>query len=323
VSATPQAQPRSPLEAGARVPARPAARPRSAWALAAVAWRLYGRRPIPFLLPIALVELPLLTLTTGALAVLDPGPTAITADWILRFTVFTLADSLLTLNEAVFDFLLLAIIAVQVAAHLDGRALSLRGALRAVLPRLGALLGGSFLLVVSVGMLTMLGIFLSVVFSLVLAVLNADPNSGGLEGAIRAGLANPTQDLWLRLFFLAAVAAASIFLVVKWSLMVQVVVLEDSAPLKALHRSWVLVRGAFWRTLGLLLVGMLPLTLLSNGTLVAQFFGLAPTSPERVAILAAARAGGLFVRMLLLPWALTLLTLYYYDLRLRREGAPA
>ena len=202
MSATPQAQPRSPLEAGARVPARLAPRPRSAWALAAIAARLYGRSPIPFLLPVALVEIPLLALTTGVLAALDPGPTVITADWVLRFTIFTLADSLLTLNEAVFDFLLLAIIAVQVAARLDGRALPLRAALRAVLPRLGALLGGSSPAGGQRRRADDAG-------HLPLGRLQPRPRRaqrgpeqrrpGGAPSA--PGSPTPLQDLWLRLFF--------------------------------------------------------------------------------------------------------------------------
>jgi hypothetical protein len=240
---------------------------------------------------------------------------------VTNFTIFTLAHSTLTLVEAVLAFLLLAIIAVQIDTRLRGGRLSLGAAFRRVLPRLGALLGGSFLLVVTVGLLTVLGVVLSVVFSLVLTVINADPNSGGLAGAIKRGLADPTQNIWLRLLLLAVVAGAAIFLVVKWSLMVQVVILEDAPPVHSLRRSWQLVTGQFWRTLGVLLIGMLPLTLLSNGTLMVEFFGLLPAGPDRVLILALARGIGLFVRLLLLPWALALLTLYYYDLRLRRESA--
>jgi hypothetical protein len=295
--------------------------PHSAWTLARQAWRLYMTHRAPFLLPVLLFEIPLLLCTVAVLALLDPGPPALTVDYVTRFTIFTTVDSTLTLIESVLAFLLLALIAVQIAAGLRGGRLRLGDAFRAVLPRLGALLGGSFLLVMSVGLLTVFGVFLAVVFSLVLTVINADPNSGGLAGAIQRGLADPTQDLWLRLVLLAAVTAAVIFLVVRWSLMVQIVVLEDAPPLHSLRRSWFLVGRAFWRTLGLLLLGMLPLTLLSNGTLLAEFFNLVPAGADRVTALALARGLGLAVRLLLLPWALALLTLYYYDLRLRRDGA--
>jgi hypothetical protein len=325
MSTTPRPVESLPMPAPGADTAPPAvavpARPRSAWTLAAVAWRLYMGNRALFLLPVLVLEVPLLLLTVGVLALLDPGPTALTVDWVTNFTIFTLAHSTLTLVEAVLAFLLLAVIAVQIDTRLRGGHLRLGEAFRRVVPRLGALLGGSFLLVVTVGLLTVLGVVLSVVFSLVLTVINADPNSGGLAGAIQRGLADPTQNIWLRLLLLAVVAGAAIFLVVKWSLMVQVVILEDAPPVHSLRRSWQLVTGQFWRTLGVLLIGMLPLTLLSNGTLMVEFFGLLPAGPDRVLILALARGIGLFVRLLLLPWALALLTLYYYDLRLRRESA--
>ncbi|HMA35631.1 MAG TPA: hypothetical protein VKY74_14290 [Chloroflexia bacterium] len=291
----------------------------SLWALAAAGWRLYMGSRGAFLLPVLLLEVPLLLVNVGVLAWLDPGPTAITASWIVGFTVFTLADSILTLTEAVFAFLLLALIAVQVRALRAGQPLALGAAFRQVLPRLWALLGGSFLLVVSVGLLTAVGVFFSVVFSLVLAVLGSEGKS--LAEALRDSLVNPTQNLWLQLLLLALIATLSIFLVVKWSLMVQVVVLEDSPPVHALQRSWQLIRGAFWRTLGTLLISSLPISLLSNGTLVAQFLGVLPEGGNRVAVLAVVRGIALFLRLLVLPWVLILLTLYYYDLRVRRESA--
>ncbi len=296
--------------------------PQSLGALLARAARLYGAHKATFLLPVLALELPLLLLTVALLAALDPGPAALNPDWLLRFTVFTLTHSALTLVEAVLAFVLLAVIGVQVRALGQGETLTLRAALRAVLPRLGALLGGSALLIVTVGLLTVVGVVLSVVFSLVLTVINSDPNGGGLAAALQRGLGDPTQNLLPRLVLLALVSALVIFLVVRWSLMVQVVVLEDAPPVYALRRSWALVRGHFWRTLAILLLGSLPISLLSNGDLAAEFFSLVPTGDGRVGTLAGARLISLGLRLLILPWTLTLLTLFYYDLRLRHERAP-
>lgn len=315
MSTTPH--PAAPLAAAPAAPLAPP-RPRSSWALAAAAWRTYMAHRATFLLPVLLVEVPMLIGTVSILALLDPGPLQMNGGWIFGFTIFTLVHSVLTLTEAVLAFILLAVIAVQIRAGFAGRGLSLGEAFRAVLPRLWALLGGSFLLVLSVGLLTVIGVVLSVVFTLVLAVVNA--SAGGLAEAIRQGMFN-NQNLWFQLLLLSLVTAAAMFLVVKWSLMVQVVVLEDAPPVDSLRRSWQIVTGSFWRTLGLLLLGMLPLTLLSNGTLVVEFFDLLPATNDRVLVLALARGIGLLVRMVLLPWALALLTLYYYDLRLRRDGS--
>ncbi len=296
--------------------------PQSLGALLAGAARLYGAHKATFLLPVLALELPLLLLTVGLLALLDPGPATLNAEWLLRFTVFTLVHSTLTLVEAVLAFLLLAVIAVQVRALGRGEILTLGAALRAVLPRLDALLGGSALLIITVGLLTVVGVVLSVVFSLVLTVINGDPNSGGLMGALQKGLGDPTQNLLPRLVLLAVVSAVVIFLVVKWSLMVQVVVLEVAPPIQALRRSWALVARNFRRTLAILLLGSLPISLLSNGDLAAEFFNLMPTGDGRVPALAVTRLISLGLRLLILPWTLTLLTLYYYDLRLRHENRP-
>ena len=295
--------------------------PQTLGALLGEAWRLYLSHKATFLLPVLVLETPLLLLTILLLALLDPGVTELNADWLVRFTVFTMIHSALTLVEAILAFLLLAVIGVQVRAQAQGSAMTLGGALRAVLPRLGALLGGSALLLVTIGLLTVVGVVLAVVFSLVLTVVNGQ--SGGLMSALQAGLGDPTQNLLPRLILLALVSGLVIFLVVKWSLMVQVVVLEDAAPVPALRRSWALVRGAFWRTLAVLLIGSLPISLLSNGDLAAQFFSLVPASDGRVAALAGARLLGLGLRLLILPWTLTLLTLYYYDLRVRYERRAA
>jgi len=310
-AATPVANPQSAIR-----------NPQSLGALLAQAARLYGAHRATFLLPVLALEVPLLLLTVGLLALLDPGPAALNPDWLLRFTVFTLVHSALTLVEAVLAFVLLAVIAVQVRALAQGETLTLRAALRAVLPRLGALLGGSALLIVTVGLLTVVGVVLAVVFSLVLTVLNSDPNNGGLMSALQRGLGDPTQNLLPRLGLLALVSALVIFLVVKWSLMVQVVVLEAAPPVHALRRSSALVAGHFWRTLAILLLGSLPISLLSNGDLAAEFFSLVPTGDGRVVTLAGARLISLGLRLLILPWTLTLLTLFYYDLRLRHERAP-
>ncbi len=300
------------------------ARPRSLGGLMAASARLYAAHPGTYFWPILLVELPVLALAVVLLALLEPGPPALTLPWVTAFTIFTAADSTVTLLEGVIAFVLLGLVGVQVTRTFRGGPAPLPAAWRQVAPRLGALLGGSFLLLVTVGFLTVAGVFLSVVFSLVLTVVNADPTTGGLGGAIQRGLADPTQDLWLRLVLLAVVAGAAIFLIVRWSLMVPVVVLEDAPPVESLRRSARLVRGYFWRTLAALLLGMLPLTLLSNGTLLAEFFSLVPAGPDRTAVLAVARAAGLLLRLGLLPWTLVFLTLYYYDLRARHTdlGRP-
>jgi len=111
-----------------------------------------------------------------------------------------------------------------------------------------------------------------------------------------------------------AAFAASIPLV----LAVPAIVLEGVSGLRGLARSWQLVRGAYWRTLGLvilldLIVGVLQLVL----TTVLSLPGSALSGDARLAVDQAALAVGLVFAT---PIALITFALLYYDRRIRREA---
>ena len=282
--------------------------------------RLYAQYWRTFLPAVLLLEFPLLILKTAGAVALDPGPAALSVPYVARALPFLVVLNGLDLLEALVAFVLMGIVARQVVDAFRGQPTALAGAFHAVLPRLWDLLGGSVLLLASVGLLTLVGVFLVSVLTLVFVVIAAGP--GGLAGALARGLADQSTDLWLNLALLLPIVGLVLFLVVKWSLMVQVVVLEAGSPWGALRRSWRLVRGSFWRVLGTLLLGALPLTLLQNGPTLVQTFSFGDVGPSRGAAMAVFYALALALRLLILPWMLVLVTLLYFDLRARHGEPP-
>jgi hypothetical protein len=149
-----------------------------------------------------------------------------------------LAGSLLVgLLSAGLFVLLTGLMAVVVGQSAVGAPLSLREAFRRALPRLPRLLGVSLLVVLLLGI-----VWVVVVGAWLLAVW------------IDAGIG----FVAVVLLTLAAIPV-TIYLGIKLSLATPAVALESTSegpisPVTALQRSWGLVRGAWWRTLGLLVL---------------------------------------------------------------------
>ncbi len=161
------------------------------------------------------------------------------------------------------------------------------------------------------------GLFIALTFGLPLA---------GSFGLSRAGSSSGASALGLLVFPLLCLGSIptlilAIYLNIKWMFAQQVIVLENLGPLKGLGRSWRVVKGSFWRVLLVSLV-------------LAVFMYIIQTIPATVIGTAAALAvPGSFVlttvvnniaRTLIVtlasPIQFAVLTLLYYDLRVRREG---
>ena len=131
--------------------------------------------------------------------------------------------------------------------------------------------------------------------------------------------------------------AAIIFFALRWSLAPQVVMVEGAGALNSLGRSWRLINGSTWRLLGyylllvlifigyVLAVGLIvagvqlilfgPGFRVENGAIVALFNPLAVVFSTILSAVALA-----FIS----PFWVTVLTLFYFDLRWRRgEPLPA
>jgi hypothetical protein len=129
------------------------------------------------------------------------------------------------------------------------------------------------------------------------------------SGAAAAGVFLLLLVAWLVFF---------IFTYVRFCLGIQTVVLERLSPVAALRRSMRLTHGSFWRIVLFYIVIALVSGILSEilGLLPGLFVSAAPLA-TRTAI--EVLADGV-VQIFTSPFILILLTLLYYDIRIRREA---
>jgi hypothetical protein len=116
-----------------------------------------------------------------------------------------------------------------------------------------------------------------------------------------------------------AVFCAVIYLVVRWSLTVAAMMAEDIGPIRGLGRSWNLVTGSWWRTLGILLIVGILQAIISYGLVI--FLGLIAaifaTGDFQAALV---QIGGTLLSTLVSPITTIAVVLLYFDLRVRKEG---
>jgi hypothetical protein len=138
-----------------------------------------------------------------------------------------------------------------------------------------------------------------------------------LGGLIGLGLAGGLVVL-LGLF---ALIVPGIWLAVAFSVAVPALLLERLRPFAALGRSFRLVRGRWWPTFGALLVGYLLIGIL--GALVQGVIMVVPSLVADGNTLAGATGavvGGTLGSVLTTPYSAAVITLIYFDLRVRKEG---
>ena len=139
----------------------------------------------------------------------------------------------------------------------------------------------------------------------------------------------PGIGVFLGLIVFVASFAALIFISIRWTLALPVIVAEGGGARKALGRSWRLVSGSSWRMLGYLLAFGLPfgliaalLTLVLTLAVDPQSLSMTalanPIDPVRVMIL---NFGSGIISALFMPFPAIGMTLLYLDLRWRR-GEP-
>jgi hypothetical protein len=209
----------------------------------------------------------------------------------------------------IVDTVLTGLLTVVIGRSVLGHKITAGEAWQIARPRMAALIGATLLIP-----LILIGLWVAYAIVLVvLAVLHA-------PGAVIGGLA-----------VLGAIAALilTLWFTIMFRMAAQAVVLEREGPVRALGRSWRLVRGSYWRVFGITLLAGL-IVVVTAGVLQIPFSLLAalagggnsllPATGGSVAGILISAVGGVVAGAVARPISAGVAVLLYVDLRMRREG---
>lgn len=115
--------------------------------------------------------------------------------------------------------------------------------------------------------------------------------------------------------------AATIFLFTRWTVSPAALVTEQLGPITALGRSFRLVRGRFWAVLGAIILAyllyLIASQIISTVTTVMTMAGAADDA--QISFIPTV-VGSTLVSVLAAPFLAAMVTIIYFDLRVRREG---
>ena len=209
----------------------------------------------------------------------------------------------------IVDTVLTGLLTVVIGRLVLGHKVTAGEAWRIARPRIPALVGATLLIP-----LILLGVW--TVYAVMLVILAVAHAPGVLIGllAVLGAIAGIALTIWLAIMFRMAGPA---------------VVLERQGPAQALARSWRLVRGSFWRVLGITLLAGL-IVLVTAGVLQIPFGLLAAlagggsslllSTGGSVAGILISAVGGVVAGAVARPISAGVAVLLYVDLRMRREG---
>jgi hypothetical protein len=157
----------------------------------------------------------------------------------------------------------------------------------------------------------------------------------GLRASIGFAARRAHSLLWLTLLVVLAVGLGmlvafvtfsflavifGIWALVVWSLSVPALMVEDARGIKAMRRSFNLVTGRWWRTFGALVVGFVFIGLFQLLTALLQEAIGSLAEDSVVAYVAVLDISFAVSTILTAPLQAAVVTMIYYDLRVRREG---
>src|SRR5215472_12049668 len=209
----------------------------------------------------------------------------------------------------IVDTVLTGLLTVVIGRLVLGHKITAGEAWRIARPRIPALVGATLLIP-----LILIGVW--AVYAVVLVIFALAHAPGALIGLLAGvgAIAAIVLTIWFSIMFRMAGPA---------------VVLEREGPAQALARSWRLVRGSFWRVLGItLLAGLIVLVTagvlqIPFGLLAAMAGGgnsLLPSTGGNVASILISAVGGVVAGAVARPISAGVAVLLYVDLRMRREG---
>jgi hypothetical protein len=151
------------------------------------------------------------------------------------------------------------------------------------------------------------------------------PTSVG--ASLRSALRRLGSLLWMDIilgiglvFAFIALVIPGVWLYVAWSVATPVLLIERKRGPSAIGRSFALVRGRWWPTAGVLLLSFLLVAIVSgalSGLLLA--FLLGGSHGAAVKVIVSSFTSGI-ASMLTRPFQAVVVTILYYDLRVRRDG---
>ena len=209
----------------------------------------------------------------------------------------------------IVDTVLTGLLTVVIGRSVLGHKITAGQAWRLARPRLPALIGATLLIP-----LTLAGLW--AVYAIVLVILAVAHAPGALIAglAVLGAIAGIVLTIWFTTMFRMAAPA---------------VVLERQGPARALARSWRLVRGSFWRVLGITVLAGLIVVVTAGVlqipfSLVAAMAGggssMLPGTGGNVAGILISAVGGVVAGAVTRPISAGVAVLLYVDLRMRREG---
>ena len=172
--------------------------------------------------------------------------------------------------------------------------------------------------------LTLLGIsFVQAATACALARIDDGGSIGPVEAYARAltrirpllGAIGIAVAFWLALTLTAILSPLAVWLAVRWSLLAQVIELEETSSRGALRRSGALVRGRWWRVASLVVAGSV--ISLAAGPLVGALLILASDAPLGLVNVVAG-----IVYALAMPFVALTTSYVYFDARTRAELEP-
>jgi hypothetical protein len=112
------------------------------------------------------------------------------------------------------------------------------------------------------------------------------------------------------------------YVLIRLAVVVPAIIVENLGPVQAIRRSWGLVYNFWWRTAGLqILLGILSAIItLGPAYLLIAIVAVVSRSLDPMVINIITATISVIASMFYVPLQLTAITLYYFDLRVRKEG---
>jgi hypothetical protein len=303
-------------------------RPRTVGEVLDQAFRLYRRHFLTFIGIIAVVVVPLqlaqqtiVVFLIGGLANYETDPftggfsTGSSTNYNEVFSYIGILGALsvlIGLIAALLQSLAQGALTGEVAnSHLD-KPVSFSDAYRQMFARLGPLLGVIFL---------QIGIVLLILLPIIL--LTTITFSVGIGSALNGSNDN-SGFLGLFCFSCLLIIPAGVLLAyvfIRLLVVTPAVMVEHLGPVQAIRRSWGLVKDYWWRTFALSLVlAILAYVVQAGPAFIVQSIVALFTPRNLVLQQVVSGVVTVFTTLVFIPIQLIAITLYYFDLRVRKEG---